>query len=112
MLMIGCTKEYSPEVSNDIKVSISAIKYTTTVNGSTGDYWKVTVGISKPIDKGIHIVYSFDDERIKEMSISHWLDKESTSNIFFTQYSAKGNVSNVRLIRVIGADNYKFILQN
>lgn len=110
----SCTKEYNPQIpispDPEIKVTITGITYVTSVNGSTGEYWKITVSISKPIDKGIHIVYSFDDAFTKGMTISHWLDKSTISNVFFTQYSAKGNISNIRLIRVDGANEYKFKL--
>jgi len=113
LFFVSCSKEYSAtQVKEEIKVYITGSKYVTTVNGSTGEYWKIHLSVSKPLDKEIRVVYEFDDNRVKGMTISHPINKGSTDNIAFTQYLATGVMGNIKLIRVDGDNEHIYTLQN
>lgn len=111
ILLASCTKEYSPQLSNEIKVSITGQQYTTTVNGSTIQAWVLRVALSKPAPEDLRIVYSFSDSQTSGMTVSQFISKGSDETIFNTQYRASGSFSSPKLIRVDGADQYQFSLK-
>ncbi len=126
LFTVSCTKEFSadlpkkdstshvviklPERSNEILVTITGVPYVTTVNGSTGNYWKITVTISHSIAKSIDVIYSFDDDKSRGETISQGIIAgQMVGGPFFTTIPAVGQMTNIKLLLVNGANEYKFI---
>jgi len=102
----SCTKEYSFSKENEIELRIKGETYFTTVNGSDGYYWKITLTSNKPLSVDYRVIYQFDDANQKGMGLSHPINATSTANVAYTQYRASSQnavISNVKLIRVDGA---------
>ena len=111
-LFTSCQKEYSQlNKENEIELTITGVKYVTTVNGSTGNYWKVTLQSNKALSVDYIVSYEFYDGSTR-MTLNHTINANSTANIAFTQYTATANnISKVKVLGVDGANLYRFILK-
>lgn len=89
-----------------VNVSIIVEIYKTTVNGTYGDYWKITVAIDKTIDEDIKIDYFINDGVKSDLYQS--IQKNTLLNIFTTQLKVNGNIISKGITQIIGGDKYNF----
>jgi len=73
-LFTSCQKEYSQlNKENEIELTITGVKYVTTVNGSTGNYWKVTLQSNKALSVDYIVSYEFYDGTTR-MTLNHTIN--------------------------------------